>query len=89
MDSQHVLNAIRIARISKNMKQLEVSVLLGISQNYYSEIECGKHKLTLDMLEKIGKVLGKDYREFLPPPPRKMSCIRYLHQSLQLKFSNA
>ncbi len=71
MDSKYILDAIRIARTSQNKKQLEMSILLGISQNHYSEIETGKHKLSVEMLERIGNVLGKDYRDFLPPPPQK------------------
>lgn len=68
MDLKHILDAIRTTRNSQNKKQLEMSILLGISQNHYSDIETGKHKLGIEMLERIEHVLGRDYREFLPPP---------------------
>jgi transcriptional regulator with XRE-family HTH domain len=68
MDLNVILTQIRIARVSKGFKQEVLADKLGISQNHYSEIEKGKHKLTVEMLYKIGFALGVDYREFLPPP---------------------
>jgi transcriptional regulator with XRE-family HTH domain len=68
MDLKLILNQIRIARVSRGYKQEVLAEKLSISQNHYSEIEKGKHRLTVEMLCKIGLALGVDYREFLPPP---------------------
>jgi transcriptional regulator with XRE-family HTH domain len=67
MDNQFIATAIRDARRSRNIKQSDLAARIGISQNYYSELECGKHKFTLEHLEKIGNELGVNYRSFIPP----------------------
>lgn len=68
MDTRYICEAIRLARVSKNWKQSDFSARIGYSQNYYSELERGLHKFTIDHLERIGNALGVDYRELLPPP---------------------
>jgi transcriptional regulator with XRE-family HTH domain len=68
MDINYVVNAIRVARLTKGIKQSEMADSIGVSQNYYSEIECGKRKIDLERLERIAHTLRVDYRDLLPPP---------------------
>jgi XRE family transcriptional regulator, regulator of sulfur utilization len=67
MDTKAILEKIRIARISKGIKQDMLAEKIGCSQNHYSEIERGKHKLDLEKLFKIATALEMDYRDFIPP----------------------
>ena len=48
--------ALRLLRVFNDMKANELSVLLGISPNYLSEIEKGKKKPSLDVIKKYGNV---------------------------------
>jgi len=42
----------------KKLTQTQLSEIVGISQNYLSEIERGKWDIKLDLLIKISKALG-------------------------------
>jgi transcriptional regulator with XRE-family HTH domain len=44
--------ALRLIRVFHDMKQTEVAEKLGVSKSYLSEIEKGRKRPTLDLLEK-------------------------------------
>ena len=48
--------ALRLLRVFNDMKASELSIQLGISPNYLSEIEKGKKKPSLDVINKYGNV---------------------------------
>lgn len=50
-------NRMLIARLSKNIKQSEMSNLLGLSQPSYSHIETGKREITISQLYTIADAL--------------------------------
>ena len=52
-----VLDAIRLARFKKRLKQEEVAVKLNVTQSFYSKIENGQSELTLSLLEQLVDVL--------------------------------
>ena len=56
----------RLIRIRKefSMSQKEVAEAAGISQNYYSYIENGKRRPSVDTAQKIAKVLNFDWTRF-------------------------
>lgn len=41
------------ARLRSGLTQLEIASEVGISRNYYSEIENGKRKPSMDVLERL------------------------------------
>ncbi len=49
---------IKSLRQKKNLKQVELSTLSGLSQSYLSLIEKGEKKPTLDVLTQIAKALS-------------------------------
>ena len=55
-----VLDAIRLARFKKRLKQEEVAVKLNVTQSFYSKIENGQSELTLSLLEQLVDVLEID-----------------------------
>lgn len=48
-----------------NMKQSEVAVLFGVTQQYYSKIECGKINFTNEILNNICSVFNITPNDFL------------------------
>ncbi|WP_084559391.1 helix-turn-helix domain-containing protein [Nitratidesulfovibrio termitidis] len=48
--------ALRLLRVFHKVPQIELSEKLGISRSYLSEIESGKKKISLDLLEGYGRV---------------------------------
>ena len=52
------MNQIKKARINAGLSQAQLAALAGTSQAYISEIESGKTKPSLGMLEEIAKALG-------------------------------
>ena len=52
------MNQIKKARINAGLSQAELAARAGTSQAYISEIEGGKTKPSLGMLEAIAKALG-------------------------------
>lgn len=53
-----ISEALRLLRVFNDMKSIELSKKLGISQSYLSEIERGKKTPTLDLLQKYGEVFN-------------------------------
>jgi transcriptional regulator with XRE-family HTH domain len=55
------------ARKEKNLTQLQVSEMLGISESYYSFIEAGtrQKKLELPMASKLSEILGISIRQIV------------------------
>lgn len=60
-----VLDAIRLARFKKRLKQEEVAVKLNVTQSFYSKIENGQSELTLSLLEQLVDVLEIDCMELI------------------------
>ena len=52
-------------RYEKGYTQEEIAMKLGISQATYSRLESGQSKLDVEMMYKIVKVYGLDFKEFL------------------------
>jgi transcriptional regulator with XRE-family HTH domain len=50
--------ALRLIRVYHDMKLSDVAVKLGISKSYLSEIEHGRKKPTLDIVEKYSKIFN-------------------------------
>lgn len=48
--------ALRLVRVYHDMKQSQAADLLGISKSYLSEIESGRKKPTLDLVEKYASL---------------------------------
>lgn len=55
-----VLDAIRLARFKKRLKQEEVAVKLNVTQSFYSKIENGQSELTLSLFEQLVHILEID-----------------------------
>lgn len=51
-------NAVRVIREWRGMKQGELAVAAGISQNYLSEIENGRRKGPAELQKKFARALG-------------------------------
>lgn len=49
---------IRSLRISKNMKQVELARLCGVTQQAINRIEKGKAKVSVETLVKLAEALG-------------------------------
>jgi transcriptional regulator with XRE-family HTH domain len=60
-----VLDAIRLARCKKRLKQEEVAVKLNVTQSFYSKIENGQSELTLSLLEQLVDVLEIDCMDLI------------------------
>lgn len=52
------MNQVKSVRIKAGISQVELAARAGTSQAYISEIESGKTKPSLGMLEAIAKALG-------------------------------
>lgn len=50
---------------NNNMKQSEVAVLFGVTQQYYSKIECGKINFTNEILNNICSVFNIAPNDFI------------------------
>lgn len=60
-----VLDAIRLARFKKRLKQEEVAVKLNVTQSFYSKIENGQSELTLSLFEQLVSILEIDCTELI------------------------
>jgi transcriptional regulator with XRE-family HTH domain len=60
-------NFIRDGRIKRDMLQSEVAALAGITQSYYSRIECGAKDRNVDLVlaMKICQILGLNLSDFI------------------------
>ena len=50
---------VKRARKESDYTQVKFAKLLGISRVYYNGLENGRHNFTLELLQKIGKITGK------------------------------
>lgn len=72
---------IRLLRLSKNMTQDELAEKLFVTRQTVSNYETGKSRPDIDMLVKIGQVLGTDIRQLIygpEPERRKPEVIRLI-----------
>lgn len=60
-----VLDAIRLARFKKRLKQEEVAVKLNVTQGFYSKIENGQSELTLSLFEQLVSILEIDCMDLI------------------------
>ena len=51
-------------RVSKALSQSEVADKVGISQNYYCQIEKGRRGVRVESAKRIASVLGFDWEQF-------------------------
>ncbi len=54
---------IKKAREKKGLLQSDIAKLLDVSPSLICQLECGKKKMSLDNLIKLGKILGIDILE--------------------------
>ena len=66
-----VLDAIRLARFKKRLKQEEVAVKLNVTQSFYSKIENGQSELTLSLFEQLVPILEIDCSELVKEIKRR------------------
>ena len=52
---------IKELRKANGMQQREVAELLGVTQGFYSMLELGRRKLTVDYAKKIGEIYHIDW----------------------------
>ena len=63
---------LRQARLDAGTSQVELAAEIGMASTYLSEVETGKHNITLDTLAGIASYLGLDVKvEFVPKRTRK------------------
>ena len=58
-------NIIRQNRVDNKLKQSYISLVTGMTQSNYSQIESGKIKPSIDQIEKIAGVYGKTATQFI------------------------
>ncbi len=64
--SQQIARRLKQVRHQKNLTQLQLAEKAGINSNYYSKIERGELKPSVETLEKIIKALGVKSSDILP-----------------------
>jgi len=57
-------NTVATKRKKKNLTQEEVSKQLGVSRQYYNEIENNKKKPSVDLAKQISIILGVEWTIF-------------------------
>jgi len=68
---------LREARLDAGHTQVDMAAEIGMPSTYLSEVETGKHNITLDTLAGIASYLGLDVKvEFVPKPTRKRRAAR-------------
>ena len=55
---------LQVKRKSKRLTQQEVARIVGVSRQYYNEIESGKRSPSVQLAKNIGRVLGVDWTIF-------------------------
>lgn len=60
---------IKTARLELGLKQSELGVMIGCSNNHLSHVEVGQTKVSLSMLLKLSFALNKDFDYFLLDTP--------------------
>ena len=74
---EHIGRRLRQARLDTGTSQVEMAAEIGMPSTYLSEVETGKHNITLDTLAGIASFLGLDVKvEFVPKRTRKRAARR-------------
>jgi transcriptional regulator with XRE-family HTH domain len=74
---QEIGRQLREARLNGGFTQVNMAADIGMPSTYLSEVETGKHNITLDTLAGIANYLGLDVKvEFVPKPKRKRTARR-------------
>ena len=85
---QKIISKLTEARLEKQMSQAELANLIGTQRSNICRIESGTQNLSLDMLIKISKALGKDVNMLLEERKDSMntnySLRLYIHRWLMI-----
>ena len=69
MDKQTLLKKfgknVKIERIKKDLTQEQLAEIMGVSQNYVANIECGKANMSLGKILELSKFIGIDIDKLL------------------------
>lgn len=60
VDYREIGKNIKAYRIQRNLKQLQLAELVGVTDQHISHVECGRTKVSLPTLLRISKVLSVD-----------------------------
>lgn len=63
-----ISSTVRFLRKQKGYSQVKLAELSGVHEKTIISVESGNHSITIDVLEKISKVLDVQPYEFLLPP---------------------
>ena len=69
IDYEKIGRRIKTLRSEKGLSQSDLGALAGCSNNHVSHVETGQTKISLSMLLKISRALGKDMDYFLMDTP--------------------
>lgn len=58
LDYEEIGRNIRMSRLRKHLRQADLAEMIDVSAQYVSHIECGKNKVSLDVLVRIGQALS-------------------------------
>lgn len=64
--NEKLLRELKNARERANISQGEMAKRLGTKQSVVSAIECGKRKLSFNMLDRFADILGERFRPQVP-----------------------
>ena len=56
---------VKIERIKKDLTQEQLAEIMGVSQNYVANIECGKANMSLGKILELSKYIGVDISKLL------------------------
>jgi transcriptional regulator with XRE-family HTH domain len=72
---EHIGRRLRQARLDTGTSQVEMAAEIGMASTYLSEVETGRHNITLDTLAGIASFLGLEVNvEFVPKRTRKRAA---------------
>ena len=72
---EHIGRRLRQARLDTGISQVEMAAEIGMASTYLSEVESGRHNITLDTLAGIASFLGLEVNvEFVPKRTRKRAA---------------
>ena len=60
-----VRNNIKYYRIIRGLTQEKISELIGVNEKHYCNLENGRYNLTLDIIDRISRILNKEPWELL------------------------
>lgn len=56
---------VKIERIKKDLTQEQLAEIMGVSQNYVANIECGKANMSLGKILELSNFMGVDINQIL------------------------